>query len=71
VPYNEFLRIWTAMNSLVAGALYVRAVRTETAYGGRIWIESEHGAGSVFHCTVPSASVERLTEPVGVRGSML
>jgi PAS domain S-box-containing protein len=35
-------------------------------YGGRIWIESENGAGTVFHFTVP-ASAERVTEPVGVR----
>ena len=38
-------------------------------YGGRIWIESQSGAGAVFHFTLPAVSAEYRTEPVGARGT--
>jgi light-regulated signal transduction histidine kinase (bacteriophytochrome) len=38
-------------------------------YSGRIWIESEQGAGSVFHLTLPVASAEHLAQPVSALGS--
>jgi two-component system, chemotaxis family, sensor kinase Cph1 len=53
-----FERYWQAQPSSRKGAglgLFIAKGIIE-AHGGKIWIESEDGAGSTFHFTVPGAS---------------
>lgn len=55
---HVFDRYWQARKTGSAGAGLGLAIAKGVveAHGGRIWAESEEGAGAVFHFTLPMAT---------------
>lgn len=74
IPANDiprvFTRLYRAENVLIQGVgdtgvgLSIAKALTE-AHHGRIWVESEHGAGSTFSVLLPMSGGDRNTKPKG------